>query len=417
MARGACFVISQIGAENSDERVQADALLGVIETCCELHDLDCVRADKIKGPTDINDDIIEYVRSADLCIVDLTNLNPNVMYEFGIRFETGRPFIVVAHKNTKLPFDIIARRTIFYDDLNLAVEARRVQKLIREYITVFEEGDFRSLANIPSLSNIYGLLEKIDTKLDGIMIPTISSDPYNSNPVDMTNLEDLLSKLDPNEAFHYTYKTNQITLAEEILKLLKSTESFELHFNKVCALAIRGSNYAGSELEKSIDRVIESGNKQNILAAVGSLVSNYNHRDIESKKLDAMENIFESALAKMDTNKERASILNQKQRLLAGAEEYEKAKTIAETVITLNDEEAAYFFNYATVLDHLGQIESAIQQIKKALSLSDKDEDHLFFACQLLRKSSNQDDSKLYQECLLKLDAINPYKARLARFQ
>lgn len=417
MARGACFVISQIGTENSEERVQADALLGVIENCCEFHDLDCVRADKIKGPTDINDDIIEYVRSADLCIVDLTNLNPNVMYEFGIRFETGRPFIVVAQKNTKLPFDIIARRTIFYDDLSLAAEARRVQKLIREYIVIFEEGDFRSLANIPSLSNIYGLLEKIDAKLDGIMIPTISSGPYNSNPVDMTNLEDLLSKLDPNEAFHYTYKTNQITLAEEILKLLNGTESFDLHFNKVCALAIRGSSYAGSELEKSINRVIESGEKQNIITAVGSLVSNYNHRDIESQKLDAMDNIFNSALNKMDTNRDRASILNQKQRLLAGAGEYETAKTIAETVITLNDEEAAYFFNYATILNHLGQIEPAIQQIKKALNLSDKDEDHLFFACQLLRKSSNQDHKKLYQECLTKLEAINPYKARLVRFQ
>ena len=417
MPKGLCFVISQIGGEASEERKQADALLGVIENCCELHDLECIRADRIKGSTDINDDIIEHVRSADLCIVDLTNLNPNVMYEFGIRFETGRPYIVLAHKETKLPFDTITRRTIFYDDLNLAAECRRIQKVVRDYIEVFEGSDFKSFGTTPSLSNIYTLLEKVNNKLDGIVAPNVFATKQNNAPVDMTNLEDLLSNLDPSEAFHYAYKTNQITLAEELLKLLKGNHPFEYYFNKLCALANRGSVYAATELEESLDHIIESGGNENILEAIGSLVSNYNRRDVESEYLEKMEAFFSKALLKMDSNKERASILNQKQRLVAGAGKYDDAKTIAENILSMNDEEPAYYFNYATILEHLGDTDDAIEQIKKALKLADDDDDHLFLACRLLKKSKNADDGPLYQEYLAKLEAINPYKARLARFQ
>lgn len=417
MSKGLCFIISQIGSEASEERKQADALLGVIENCCELHDLECVRADRIKGSTDINDDIIEHVRSADLCVVDLTNLNPNVMYEFGIRFETGRPYIVLAHKETKLPFDTITRRTIFYDDLNLATECRRIQKVIREYIEVFEDSDFKSFGNTPSLSNIYSMLEKISNKLDGIATPTAFSFKQNSTPVDMTNLDDLLGSLDPSEAFHYAYKTNQMSLAEDLLKLLKGNHPFEYYLNKLCALASRGSAYAATELEEGLDAILESGGKESIIETIGCLVSNYARRDVEIEYLEKMDEIFSKALAKMDSNKERASILNQKQRLAAGAGKYDDAKTIAENIISMNDEEPAYFFNYATILEHLGDTDNALEQIKKAIKLADDDDDHLFLACQLLKKSKNPDDGPLYQEYLTKLETINPYKARLARFQ
>lgn len=417
MATGLCFVISQIGGDDSIERKMADDLLGLVETCCELHDLDCIRADKIKGSSDINDDIIAHIRTADLCIIDLTNLNPNVMYEFGIRFETRKPFIVLAQKDTKLPFDTITRRTIFYDNLEKASECRRIQKLIREYIDAFEKEDFLNLTLSPSLSNVYSLLEKVNNKLDKVLSTGITSPFLGSASVDMTSVEDILGKLDPTEAFHYAYNTKQIPLAEELLKLLKGNHPENLYFNKLCALANIGSTYAAEELEDSINEIIATESSDTIIEAVGCLVSNYNRRDVEKEKIESMQSVFELALQKMKTNRDRAAILTQKQRLISGAGHIDDAIKIAEEVVNLYDEEPAYWFNYAYLLDKAGELNKAIDQIKRGLSLQTEDDDHLFLSCRILGKCEKADAQVLYKECLAKLNIVNPYKARLLRFQ
>ena len=119
-----CFVVSPIGEQDSPERKHADNFLALIKEIGELHNLDVKRADEIVGTSDINADVIDKIQNADLCIIELTGLNPNVMYEFGMRYQTGLPYIVCAKHKTDLPFDTISRRTIFYGDLNYASECR-----------------------------------------------------------------------------------------------------------------------------------------------------------------------------------------------------------------------------------------------------------------------------------------------------
>ena len=114
MAKGTCFFITPIGEPDSPERIQADALRdNVLSFSCEPFDLEVLRADQIKGDSDINQDVVDLVRSAEVCVVDLTGLNANVMFEFGIRHQTSLPVIILAKRGTKLPFDVISRRTIF----------------------------------------------------------------------------------------------------------------------------------------------------------------------------------------------------------------------------------------------------------------------------------------------------------------
>ena len=103
MKKKTCFVISPIGEKDSDIRKLADDLYDlIIVPALEKFNFDIVRADKITSVTSITSDIISHVQNADLCIVDLTGQNPNVMYECGRRHETGKPFIMVAKENEKI---------------------------------------------------------------------------------------------------------------------------------------------------------------------------------------------------------------------------------------------------------------------------------------------------------------------------
>jgi hypothetical protein len=113
-----CFVIGPIGKQDSLERKHADLLLhAVIKHTLEGGELGykVKRADEDADPGMIGDRVISDIIQAELVVADLTDLNPNVLYELGIRHSTQKPTIHVAKAGTLLPFDTVAHRTIFID--------------------------------------------------------------------------------------------------------------------------------------------------------------------------------------------------------------------------------------------------------------------------------------------------------------
>ncbi len=412
-----CFVISPIGEPDSIERKQADTFLDLIREIGELHNLEVKRADEIVGTSDINTDVVEKVQNADLCLIDLTGLNPNVMYEFGMRYQTGLPYIVCAKEKTVLPFDTISRRTIFYGDLNNTTENRKTKKAIRSFIDLFEKNDYKSVEAISS-KDLYDMLQTIIEKLDNLnRSPTVDNSSNNIVNFTTNGVDDLLRQLDPSEAFHYAYSTNQVKLAEDLLEYCRN-QPFEYFFNKLCALSSLGSKKASTELESYLSNSIDTEPFSNILVAIGSLVSCYNRQDSEKAHMKEMEQFIEKALDRAQTNKERASILNQKERLLAGAKMFEEAQEIAKKTTELDDEEPSYFYNYATVLRHLGQFSLALTNAKRAVDISsDEDADHLALVCELLKESNDPINLEMFESYMRRLEKKNPLKARLIRLK
>jgi len=153
------FVACPIGSDDSEERRRSDQLLEhIISPVAE--DLNCqvTRADNIAMPGKITHQIDIELRSSDVVIVDLTDLNPNVMYELGVRQGLGRPYILMAAEGQKLPFDLRDYRTIFYKVCFVGVAGADARKSLKSQLE-------SALSGQPSISDssiFYDILEAKD---------------------------------------------------------------------------------------------------------------------------------------------------------------------------------------------------------------------------------------------------------------
>ena len=75
-----------------------------------------IRADEIQGPGFIVADIERQILEAKAIVADITPTNANVYWEVGYAYAVRKPTVLVAERDTKLPFDISGFRTLYYDN-------------------------------------------------------------------------------------------------------------------------------------------------------------------------------------------------------------------------------------------------------------------------------------------------------------
>ena len=110
-----CFIVTPIGDADSEIRRHIDGIIDqAIIPALQNKFKDIIVAHRKYEVGSITNAIIKEIIEADLVIANLTKLNPNVMFELAIRYSFGKPVIVIAERNTKLPFDINSENTIFY---------------------------------------------------------------------------------------------------------------------------------------------------------------------------------------------------------------------------------------------------------------------------------------------------------------
>ena len=112
-AKRTCFIITPIGEPGSEIRRHIDGVVQGIKDAIG-DQFDVTVAHEMHDIGSISRQVLEQIYTCDLAIANLTNLNPNVMYELAFRHAVGRPVIVIAEMGTPLPFDVKDERVSTY---------------------------------------------------------------------------------------------------------------------------------------------------------------------------------------------------------------------------------------------------------------------------------------------------------------
>lgn len=104
-----CFVIMPF--ESKFHKIYADLIVPTTEKL----GLPAIRADEIRSPGNILEQIRISIRQARLCIAIISSTNPNVLYEIGISHTFEKPTILLTDDLEQIPFDLRSFRILKYD--------------------------------------------------------------------------------------------------------------------------------------------------------------------------------------------------------------------------------------------------------------------------------------------------------------
>jgi hypothetical protein len=119
MTQKLCFTIMGFGKKtdfSTGRNYDLDkTYINIIKPAVESSGYTSIRADEILDAGLIDKSMYALLVKADLVIADITTLNPNALYELGIR-HASRPnsTIILKDKDGKIPFDLDHNRFLIY---------------------------------------------------------------------------------------------------------------------------------------------------------------------------------------------------------------------------------------------------------------------------------------------------------------
>lgn len=233
-----CFIITPIGQKGSETYVKTEGLINaVLEPVLKEFGFKPVPAHKIEVTGSITKQIIDYIIKCDLVIANLTNVNPNVMYELAIRHSFGKKVLILAEIGTILPFDVQTQRTIFYDDTMNGSEELKPE-LRRKLTALLGESEPQTKKNSP----IYEAVQESAT-IESLPIPDRNA--MNLILSKLHNLENQISSGRQSFDFNRTEEITREIRASVKMREGTLTNNVMLNIKKIMANhRIQGSRFS-----------------------------------------------------------------------------------------------------------------------------------------------------------------------------
>ena len=148
-----CFVIQPFDKDKFDKR-----FIDVYKPAIEAAGLVAYRVDNDLGARVPIEQIENNIRDSVLCFAEITNDNPNVWYELGFAFASGKDVIMVCEtERVKFPFDIQHRSIITYKSSSPSDFTELQEKItdkINAYISTNTQAEKISIAPIKDMQGL-----------------------------------------------------------------------------------------------------------------------------------------------------------------------------------------------------------------------------------------------------------------------
>lgn len=170
-----CFVImpfSESSKEHSEDYWNKHFnkfLKPIIE---EVPNLEAHRSEPLRG--DILKQIIFDLVVSTIVVADLTDHNPNVYWELGVRQSFKHNTITIAEEGTQLPFDISSKATLFYnpkDHLKMAEFRNKFKDALIDCVSKPNKPDSHVLETISGHGSFFEIfrLDEAKRRLDALL--------------------------------------------------------------------------------------------------------------------------------------------------------------------------------------------------------------------------------------------------------
>ena len=123
---------------------------------------------------DILRQIIEYLVYSPIVVADLSDSNPNVYWELGVRLSFSHGTITIAEKGTEIPFDVKTRSVLKYSEKdfeNKTAFSEQFRKAILDCISNPERPDSIVLGTITGRGSVYMVIrhQELIRRVDGLI--------------------------------------------------------------------------------------------------------------------------------------------------------------------------------------------------------------------------------------------------------
>lgn len=144
-----CFVMMPISDQGDYPKGHFDKIYEqIFQPAIKKAGYEPYRVDENKMCDSIMKKIFDAIYNSPMALCDLSNRNPNVLYELGLRQAYDKPVVLVQDDKTERIFDISGINTVYYKSNRLYENILEAREKITEAILSTKEGKETSIVKI-----------------------------------------------------------------------------------------------------------------------------------------------------------------------------------------------------------------------------------------------------------------------------